>query len=207
MHFNTLHYNDISNQWYERKRPSQRWKDKRRDREKWLSVCLCPSVNYLVKVTNLINASLRPSYLHSFTSYFSFIYAHLYQKLLYDLLYFSITISVWNKHHKLSVVLFSEGRWHSSFKGGFLAADYSTDDFRLAKTDRDVFTVHSSGLAWWCVHTLTGQNVIVWVKCWWMLELHYQQWRDVTDKSQETMIVVKMSPRDSFKLYLMWYRL
>lgn len=30
--------------------------------EEWLSVCLYPTVNYLVKVTNLINASLRLSF-------------------------------------------------------------------------------------------------------------------------------------------------
>lgn len=41
-----------------------------REREKWLSVCLYPTVNYLVKVTNLINASLRLSPLSLFFSFF-----------------------------------------------------------------------------------------------------------------------------------------
>lgn len=51
-HFNMLHYNDISHQHSKRERCTQ--KGRERERVKWLNVCLCPNINYLVKVINLI---------------------------------------------------------------------------------------------------------------------------------------------------------
>lgn len=71
MHSNMLHYNDNSHQQYESGRLT--WKDGRRGVIKCL---LYPTVNYLVKVTNL-NASLRLTFplilfLLSFLRCFSF---------------------------------------------------------------------------------------------------------------------------------------
>lgn len=66
MHYLMVHWNDISHQQNEKKKFA--WKVG--EREEWLSVCLYPTVNYLVKVTNLITASLR--LFHSCASSFYF---------------------------------------------------------------------------------------------------------------------------------------
>lgn len=50
------------------------------------------------------------------------------------------------------------------------------------------------------IHTLAGQKVIVWVKCWWMLEPPHQQWEMLLINQRTLWLLRDVRPMPSFKL-------
>lgn len=87
--------------------------------------------------------------------------------------------------------------WRTSIWQRQIWADYSVS----------VSNIHPSGLAWWFLpthiytHTLAARKVIVWVKCWWMLEPPHQQW-EMVRINQILWLLLRCHPMPSFKIIL-----